>query len=80
MTRECVYEQYAKSVLIFPSYIETLGLPLLEARLTGCPIIAADTPFAKEILDGYNNVAYFGQFDSIRLYQILLIFIQREKK
>lgn len=44
--------------LIFPSYIETFGLPLLEAAMTGMPIIAADLPYAREVLDGYQGVSY----------------------
>lgn len=49
---------YAKSILIFPSYLETLGLPLYEARAHGCRIVAADTPHAREALDGYRLVHY----------------------
>lgn len=44
--------------LLFPSYIETYGLPLLEAAMTGMPIIAADLPYAREVLDGYEGVIY----------------------
>lgn len=44
--------------LIFPSYIETFGLPLIEAALTGLPIIAADLPYAREVLMGYQGVTF----------------------
>lgn len=44
--------------LVFPSYIETLGLPLLEAAQTGLPIIAADVPYAHEVLSGYDGVEF----------------------
>lgn len=44
--------------LLFPSYIETFGLPLLEAAMTGMPIIAADLPYSREVLDGYEGVTY----------------------
>ncbi|MDD3322940.1 MAG: glycosyltransferase [Paludibacter sp.] len=44
--------------LVFPSYIETLGLPLIEAASFGLPIIAADLPYAREVLDGYQGVTY----------------------
>ena len=57
--REEVFALYAKSVVLFPSYIETFGMPLLEARLSGTPILAADTPFAREILEGYEKKQYF---------------------
>jgi len=57
--REEVLSILARSTLIFPSYIETFGLQLKEARLLGRPILAADTPFAHEILDGYPLVRFF---------------------
>lgn len=44
--------------LIFPSYIETFGLPLLEAAMVGMPIIAADLTYAKEVLAGYEGVKF----------------------
>lgn len=60
---EEVYEYYSKSILIFPSYIETFGLPLLEAKLHKCPIIASDCAFSHEILDDYNKVEFFDPFN-----------------
>lgn len=44
--------------MVFPSYIETLGLPLIEAASVGCPIIASDLPFAREVLNGYSGVTF----------------------
>lgn len=44
--------------LFFPSYIETLGLPLIEAAHFGLPIIAADLPYAHEVLAGYKGVVF----------------------
>lgn len=53
--------------LVFPSYIETFGLPLLEAAMTGMPIIAADLPYAREVLSGYKG-AEFVPFDKPQLW------------
>lgn len=61
--REEVFQIYTRSVLLFPSYVESFGLPLLEARLTGSPIIASDTPFSSEILEGYENALFFKEMD-----------------
>ena len=44
--------------LLFPSYIETFGLPLLEAAMTGMPILAADLPYAREVLAGYEGAIF----------------------
>lgn len=67
MTRDQVFEYYTKSVLVFPSYIETFGLPLLEAKLHGAPIIASDCPFSHEILYGYENANFFDPFKPQKL-------------
>lgn len=58
-----VVEKYQEATLIFPSYIETFGYPIAEARQMGAIVLAADTPFARELLEGYEN-AYFFSFDS----------------
>lgn len=52
--------EYYKSVdlLLFPSYLETFGLPLVEARDFGLPIIAADLDYAKEVLKGYEGATF----------------------
>jgi glycosyltransferase involved in cell wall biosynthesis len=56
---EHMQEKYQHSdMLVFPSYIETLGLPLIEAAMNGLPILAADEDYAKEALNGYSNVTY----------------------
>lgn len=44
--------------LLFPSYIETLGLPLIEAASFGLPIIVADLPYSRELLRNYAGVSY----------------------
>lgn len=49
--------------LVFPSYIETYGLPLIEAAALGLPILAADLPYAREVLRGYRGVEYIAPFD-----------------
>lgn len=60
--REQVLAAYAKSTLIFPSYIETFGYPLAEARQAGTVILASDCAFSHEVLQGYENAYYFNPF------------------
>jgi glycosyltransferase involved in cell wall biosynthesis len=57
--REQVLEALSRSTLIFPSLIETYGLPLAEARALDVLVLAADLPYAREVLDGYPNGYYF---------------------
>ena len=64
--QENIWKMYRScDALLFPSYIETFGLPLLEAAMTGMPIIAADLPYAREVLDGYDGVTYVEYDNSI---------------
>lgn len=72
---ERVYEYYSKSILIFPSYIETFGLPLLEAREHKSPIIASNCSFSHEVLNNYSNSHYFNPEDSSQLKSYMEKFI-----
>ena len=74
-----VIGMYEKSVLLFPSYVETFGLPLKEARTVGAPILAADMPFSREILDGYDKVKYFGYKDHKLLSKLMSDCILKRK-
>ena len=42
--------------LVFPSVIETFGLPLLEAASLGVPVIANDMEYVREVLHGYSGL------------------------
>lgn len=44
--------------LVFPSYVEGFGLPLVEAMQRGLPAMASDIPVFREI--GGDSMAYFG--------------------
>jgi glycosyltransferase involved in cell wall biosynthesis len=52
------------NLLVFPSYIETLGLPLIEAAYFGLPVLAADMDYAHEVLKDYDG-AFYLQYDDI---------------
>ena len=70
---------YQQRTLVFPSYIETVGLPLLEARGCGTMVLASDTPFSHECLDGYPNGYFFDPFDPETLSNIMEQVILGEK-
>ena len=44
--------------LLFPSTIETLGLPLLEAAKLGKAIVAADLTYAHQVMGSYEGVSF----------------------
>ncbi len=68
---EAVIEKYHNSTLIFSSYIETFGYPLAEARQVGALILAADTDFSRELLNGYENAYFFNPFKSNELAELM---------
>ena len=76
--REEVFEKYRESVLIFPSYIETFGLPLLEAREIGSVIFASNCNFSKEILNDYKNKYYFNPFKSEELANLMKLILNNK--
>jgi glycosyltransferase involved in cell wall biosynthesis len=49
----------ACDVLLFPSLLETWGLPLTEAKVRGMPILAASLPYAHETVGSYDRVDFF---------------------
>lgn len=75
LPRENVLSLYSSTALLFPSFVETFGLPLIEAKAAHCPIIAADTIFGHEILSGYNDAHFFKSNDYVGLKNIMKSFI-----
>ena len=51
---------YYKSVdlVVFPSSLESFGLPLIEAAEFGKRIVASDLSYAREVLNGYSGVKF----------------------
>jgi glycosyltransferase involved in cell wall biosynthesis len=54
---QALYEQH--DCLVFPSRLETWGMPLTEAKQAGLWILAADLPYAREALGSYGGVELF---------------------
>lgn len=49
---ETVHFYRAAEVLVYPSFFETFGLPVLEAMATGCPVVTSDVSSMPEIAGG----------------------------
>ncbi len=71
-----VMRRYQSATLVFPSYIETFGYPLAEARQAGTIILASDTAFSHEVLNGYENAHYFDPFAPEELAELMKQIIQ----
>lgn len=66
---EDIWGYYSRTILLFPSYLETCGLPMLEAKAAKGRILASDMPFSHEALDGYANVNFFEYNNAEQLAQ-----------
>lgn len=59
LNRDKVFDLYSRaSALIFPSLIETYGLPLIEAAYFNLPVVTVDLDYSKEVLSGYKKVLF----------------------
>jgi glycosyltransferase involved in cell wall biosynthesis len=45
-------------LVTFPSYIETFGLPLIEASSFGIPILCANKEYSREVIGKYDGVKF----------------------
>ena len=58
--------------VIFPSLLETWGLPISEAKARKIPVLAADLPYARETVGNYDAIRFFDPQDAESLAQLLL--------
>jgi glycosyltransferase involved in cell wall biosynthesis len=77
LSREQVHALYEKtSCLLFPSKLETWGLPLTEFKATGKPMLAANLPYAHETVGTYGSVEFFDVNDPKALADLMTQAIQ----
>lgn len=64
MPKDKLYSYYdCADCLVFPSRIETWGLPITEFAATGKPMLLSDLPFAHETSSGCQRVAFLNPED-----------------
>lgn len=72
-SRENVMKLYKQSnCLIYPSFLETWGLPISEYKETGNAIILADLPYAHETIGKYEKVIFFNPNNANELAEIMV--------
>lgn len=65
MSYNKVIEQYLiADAVLFPSYIETFGLPLAESGVLGKHLICSDLPFAHDVLNNYSGAEFLNYKDT----------------
>jgi glycosyltransferase involved in cell wall biosynthesis len=59
-TKDEMAAQYQEvSAMVFPSKLETWGLPISEAKALRLPLLVADLPYARETVGSYDRVSFF---------------------
>jgi glycosyltransferase involved in cell wall biosynthesis len=69
----------ASDVMVFPSKLETWGLPLSEAAYFGKWIVASDLPYARETLKHYSKVFYFDPDSTEDLMEKIRLAVERAR-
>lgn len=64
----------AVDCLLFPSLLETWGLPITEAKLLGLPMLVADLPYAHETVGAYDKVRFINVHDPAEWGRAMLAF------
>lgn len=49
--------------LLFPSVVETLGLPLVEAASFGIPVLVSDAGYSHAVISAYDGATFIPPFD-----------------
>lgn len=77
LTREEVDAYYRNSdCLLFPSKIESWGLPVTEAKEQNISIFITDLPYAKESVGNYGKAKFFEPDDAVQLAEDMKNLIQ----
>lgn len=75
-SRESIQRHYAEcDVVLFPSKLETWGLPISEAKSLGKPLLVADLPYARETVGNYDSVSFIDPNDHVKWSQRLIDFV-----
>ncbi len=76
-SNESMQQQYSEAdLLVFPSRLETWGLPITEAKSFGLPILVSDLPYAMETVGSYDLVK-FVKVDDPKAWRDAFIDFQR---
>lgn len=73
-----IYNQV--NCLIFPSKLETWGLPISEAKDYDLPMLVADLPYSKETVGNYEKVSFFNPTNTKELGELMEKMLNNELK
>jgi len=79
LSREEVFTIYQQcDAIVFPSKLETFGLPITEAKAFNKSILLADLPYAHETIGNYSKVSFFDPNSSKQLAKLMKAKITNE--
>ncbi|MHB8709706.1 MAG: glycosyltransferase [Desulfuromonadales bacterium] len=65
-------QQYQEATaVVFPSRLETWGLPISEAKSLGKPLLVADLPYAHETVGRYDGASFFDPLNPNQLADLM---------
>jgi glycosyltransferase involved in cell wall biosynthesis len=62
---ELIDKYLAASLVLFPSFVETFGLPLAEGANLKKSVLCSDLPFSRDVLHGYSGAVFLDYKDPI---------------
>lgn len=77
--RRTILEKYKDYALIINSELESYPIPFIEAGLVGTSIVAADYPYAIEILKNNQNAAIYKKNDLSDMFEKMKYVYQNER-
>lgn len=78
ISRSEVFGYYKKmDCLLFPSKLETWGLPITEAKGFEKPVLLANLPYAKETIGNYDAISFFDVENPKELAQLITDFVNK---
>ena len=60
---DLISKYQAADIILFPSYVETYGLPLAEGASFGKPVLCSDLAFSRDILSDYQGAFFLDYKD-----------------
>ncbi|MDR1719613.1 MAG: glycosyltransferase [Dysgonamonadaceae bacterium] len=76
LDRDAMHRHFLEcDCVVFPSKIETWGLPVSEAKEYGKPVLISDLPYAKETVGVYDKAKFFNPDNPPQLAQQMSDFI-----
>jgi glycosyltransferase involved in cell wall biosynthesis len=68
------------NLVVFSSYVETFGLPLIEVASFGLPLLVSDLPFSREVIGGYRGARFLNFKDFKQWGEAIIDIYQKRPK